>query len=77
MLEELDKVRNGYLEKLDRIYDSQVQIASLYYQHELFGSALIDERKEIIKKITVDEIKDFASKIHKEIIFLLGGEDSE
>ena len=76
-LEELDKVRNGYLEKLDRIYDSQVQIASLYYQHELFGSALIDERKEIIKKITVDEIKDFASKIHKEIIFLLGGEDSE
>lgn len=70
---ELERAKVNYLELLDRIDDSLVQISSLYYQKELFNTELINGRKNNINKVTKEDIYKLSNKIKIDTIYLLGG----
>ena len=72
--EELDNAVKYYISALDEIDDKPVVLLASYYAIAKLGVASIEERKEIIKTVTREDIMAFAKKIHIDTIFLLGGD---
>jgi len=77
--EELEKAKQTYITLIDEIYDSPEAIIESFIASDLLGIETLEERKEIIKTITKEEIINVSKKIHIDTIYLLEGvnEDGE
>ena len=75
--EEIDKAKTRYISLVDEMYDYPGQIISYYYASEILDSALPEERKKMIAKVTKEDIINVSKKIYFDTIYLLGGEDDE
>lgn len=62
-----------YIDSCKQISDYQAELVNLYMNHEYLGSDLIDDRITNIKKVTKEDIINFAKKVHLDTIFLLEG----
>ena len=71
--ESIDNAKNYYISSLEAIEDSPTQIIASFYAMDLLGVDSIEKRKENIKKVTKEDIINLAKKVHKDTIFLLGG----
>lgn len=72
--EEIEKAQTEYIAMLDEIEDYPVQIISSYYAMKVMDIDDIKTRKEKILEVTIEDIKTVATKIHMDVIYLLGGE---
>ncbi len=72
--EELNKAKEYYVSTLDEMLDNPSQIIGIYFSIDKIGLADIEKRKEIIKKITIDDIVKLSNKVYLDTIYLLGGD---
>lgn len=77
--EEIEKAKQTYCTLMDEIYDSADAIIETYIAKDLLDIEEIEERKEIIKTVTKEEIINVSKKVHIDTIYLLEGvnEDGE
>ncbi len=73
--EDIEKSKIQYITMLDEMKENPFQIMSTYYSIEVLNYDDLDTRKEKIKKVSFNDIKDISSKIHIDTIFLLKGEE--
>lgn len=71
---DIENAKKYYISILEEIEDKPNQIISSYYAMELFGVDDVEARKEMIKKVTKEDIINLANKISIDTIFLLGGD---
>ena len=74
---DLQIAKNQYIAMLDEIEDSPFQIISSYYSVEMLGYDSIEIRKEKTNSVTFNDVKEFASKVHIDTIYLLKGIENE
>lgn len=72
--EEMEKAKKFYLTSLEEVEDNPSQIINVYYSMDKFGLDDIEERKNIVSRITKEQIVELAKKISIDTIFLLGGD---
>ena len=72
--DEIEKAKINYLSNLEEIEDSPNQLIALYYAIDKLGSDEIDKKKEIIKKVTKEDIIKLANKVFMDTVYLLGGD---
>ena len=70
---DLEIAKTQYITMLEEIEDSPFQIISSYYSVEMLNYDELEKRKEITKKVTLDDVKHLASKIHIDTVYLLKG----
>ena len=86
----LDDMRNGkfndsdisiareyYLTALEEVYESSDRIIDNYLMMEIIGTDEIDVKREMIMKVTKDEIIRVAKKVKLDTVFLLEGVKDE
>ena len=66
--------KREYLNDVDNLKESNINLTEYYYGIENFHSDLIDVKKEMIKKISKEDIVNVAKKIHMDTIFFLKGD---
>ncbi len=71
--DELDNAKKNIKNSLKTVSDSEEGILSNYYFSELDNSPLIEERIELIDKVTKNDLVNFAKKVKINTIFLLEG----
>lgn len=69
--------REYYLTALEEIEESSERIIDNYLMMELIGTDTIDVKREMINKVTKDEIIKLAKKIKLDTVFLLEGVKDE
>ncbi len=57
--------------------DNPGYILDNYYFHILLGDLLIEEEKEELKKVTIDDVKKFAKKLKKSLVYILKEADKD
>lgn len=72
----IENAKTTYISGLTELLDSPQSIISLYSGMEYLGSDDIETRKENIMKVTKEEIMEYASHVHLNMIFLLEGCDN-
>lgn len=73
--DDVEKAITIYLNSYEAILDSQTQILSNLALNEYLNFDLIEDRIKNIKKVSKEDIINFASKIHLDTIYLLHGGD--
>lgn len=71
--EDILKAKEYCLAGLKEIEDTQGQIIASYYAIDKLNSDSIEKRKEMILKVTKEEIIELSKKVFIDSIFLLGG----
>ena len=91
ILNQIDDMKNGNISELElnsskqslisdllEWNDSKISLAKLAYTNAVSGQNLtIEELIENMKKVQLDDVARVAKKVKIELIYLLGGEDSE
>ena len=72
-LEDIEKAKEYCYAGLKEIEDTEEQIIASYYAIDKLKSDNIEKRREMLKKVTKEEIIELSKKIHIDSIFLLGG----
>ena len=75
--EEIEKAKIKYISLVDEMYDYPSQIISYYYASEILNSDLPEARKQMVDKVTKQDIINVSNKVYLDTIYLLGGEDNE
>jgi len=73
--DDLNKAKKIYISSCLEMLDSPNSIMNLYISKEYLNSDLIEDKIKKIEKVTIDDVKKLASKIHLDTIFLLEGDD--
>jgi len=71
---ELEAGKSTYITSLDEVYDSPEALIEAYVATDLLGLDDIDVRKEVISKITKEEVVKLAKKVKMDTIYLLEGD---
>ena len=71
--EDIDKAKTQYITMLEELKENPFQIISSYYSIEMLNYATIDEREKKILSVNYEQIKELASKIYIDTIYLLKG----
>ncbi len=75
--EELEMVKSEYLSVLDEIYDNIDSILENYIATVLLDLDDLKIRKEMIKKVTIQDIINISKKVYMDTVYLLEGDISE
>ena len=75
--EELENVKMEYLTVLEEINDSIDNILENYISRDILNLDDFETRKEMIKKVTLDDIIKVSKKVYIDTIYLLKGELNE
>lgn len=73
----LSRVKQIYLNSLLEIEDNQIDLLNNLIDVTLSGNDDIKERKENIKKVTIEDIVNLSKKVKLDTIFLLKGDNNE
>ena len=65
--------REYYLTALEEVLESSDRIIDNYLMMELIGTDTVDKKREMIGKVTKDEIIKVAKKVKLDTVFLLEG----
>ncbi len=71
---EIDRVKEIYNNALTEIEDNQMAIISNVISQVMSDTDSIDERRKNIAKVTIDDVKNMASKVNIDTIYLLEGD---
>lgn len=71
--EDIDKAKTQYITMLEELKENPFQIISSYYSIEMLNYDTIDEREKKILSVNYEQIKELASKIYIDTIYLLKG----
>ena len=71
---DLEKAKKYYLSSIEEIDDSLNQIIASYFAVDKFQVDDIEKRKEMIMKVTAQDVINIANKVYIDTIFLLGGD---
>lgn len=74
---ELENVKKYYVSSLEELEDRPNQIISSYYAMDLLGVDDLEKRKNMIMKVTREDIVKLANKIKIDTVFLLGGDKND
>lgn len=74
---DIQNVISNYLSACQEMFDSPSSILNNYIGIEYIGSDPLKKRMEDIKKVTKNDIIEFAKKLHLDTIYLLEGENNE
>ena len=72
--EDINKAIMYYLSGLQEIEDNPNQTIASYYAMDKLGIDTIEKRREIIQKVTKEEIIALSNKVYIDSIYLLGGD---
>jgi len=72
-LEDIEKAKEYCYAGLKEIEDTQEQIIASFYAVDKLNSGALEKRKEMLSKVTKEEIIELAKKVYIDSIFLLGG----
>lgn len=72
--QEIEEAKKIYIAGCNQVYDSPMSIINNYLSNEYTGLELVEERIKNVKKVTKEDIVNFAKKIHIDTIFLLEGD---
>ena len=73
-LEDIKKAQENYISMLNEMEDSQYAIIEGYIAKDILNLGDIEERKEMIKKVTKEDIVKISKKIKIDTIYLLEGD---
>ena len=71
---EINEAKKIYIAGCNEVYDSPMGIINNYLSNEYTGLDLVEDRIKNIKKVTKEDIVEFAEKVHIDTIFLLEGD---
>lgn len=71
--DELKEVKDLYNNALTDIEDKQISISENVISQVLAGTDTVQKRRENMEKVTVDDVKQIAKKVHIDTIYLLEG----
>ena len=74
---EIDEAKINLINSLDMSLDSSVSILNSYVYNYLDNLPLLEERKELFKKVTREDIINVSKKIKINTIYSLVGEQNE
>ena len=74
---DISVAREYFLTALEEVLENPDRIIDNYLMMELIGTDTIDVKKEMIKKVTKEEIIKVAKKIKLDTVFLLEGVKDE
>ena len=74
---EIDEAKINLINSLDMSLDSSVSILNSYVYNYLDNLPLLEERKELVKKVTREDIINVSKKIKINTIYSLVGEQNE
>ena len=72
--EDIEKAKTVFISGCEEALDSTMNIISTYVTYTYFNSDTIDERIKKIKKVTKEDVINFAKKVYLDTIFLLEGD---
>ncbi|MBR3198462.1 MAG: insulinase family protein [Bacilli bacterium] len=72
-----DSVKNIYYNSLENIEDYQNDILNSFISMECIDADDIKTRKEIVQKMTKEDIMNYAKKTHIDVVYLLKGDKNE
>jgi len=75
--EELDRVKTEYLTILDETYDNMDNIVENYIAASLLDLDDYETRREMVQKITTEDIINVSKKVFIDTIYLLKGDNNE
>ena len=70
----LEEVKKNFLSDIKSTKDSEVAMLRDYYNNKIDGFRLFDDRVDLINKVTKDDIKEMASKLKINTIYMFGGD---
>ena len=71
--EDINTAKESYISLLNEIEDNQDAIVETYLAKDLLNLGDIEERKEMIMKVTKEDIIKLSKKVKIDTIFLLEG----
>ena len=75
--EDVIKAKITYINSLKELEDSPQSVLSLYAGIEYLNSDTLEDRLLKINKVTIEDVKSLANKIHLDTVFLLVGDINE
>lgn len=75
--EELENVKMEYLSVLEESYDSIDGILSIYSSNDLLKLDDYETKREMIQKVTIEDIQKLSKKVFLDTIYLLKGDNYE
>lgn len=72
---DIEDAKTQYITMLDEFEESPFQIISSYYSSEVLGNDPLETRKQKVKNVSYDEVKNFSNNIHIDTIYLLKGDN--
>ena len=71
---EIEEAKKIYIASCKQVYDSPTSIINNYLSREYINLDLVEDRIKNIKKVTKEDVIEFAKKVHIDTIFLLEGD---